>query len=46
MDEAMLRERQPVLEDTVELMALNERFGLGLSISEHIYRKYGAKAAV
>lgn len=46
MDEAMLRERQPVLEDTVELMALNERFGLGLSISEHIYQKYGAKAAV
>jgi prophage antirepressor-like protein len=40
MDEGMLREREPILTDTVELMALNERFGLGLSVSEQIYRKY------
>jgi hypothetical protein len=38
MDESMLRDREPVLADTVELMALNGRFGLGLSVSEHIYR--------
>jgi prophage antirepressor-like protein len=40
MDEAMLHEREPVLDDTVSLMTLNERFGLGLSISAEIYRKY------
>jgi hypothetical protein len=40
MDEGMLREREAVLSDTVELMALNERFGLGLSVSEAVYRKY------
>jgi prophage antirepressor-like protein len=46
MDESMLRDREPVLADTVELMALNGRFGLGLSVSEHIYRKYaGVKEA-
>jgi prophage antirepressor-like protein len=42
MDEGMLRDRQSALEDAVELMAANERFGLGLSISEAIYRKYCA----
>jgi prophage antirepressor-like protein len=46
MDESMLHEREPVLDDTVNLMALNERFNLGLSISAEIYRKYGAKMAV
>jgi prophage antirepressor-like protein len=45
MDERMLREREPILVDTVALMALNERFELGLSVSEHIYRKY-TEAAV
>jgi prophage antirepressor-like protein len=40
MAEAMLRDREPILADTVELMALNERFGLGLSVSEHIYQKH------
>jgi prophage antirepressor-like protein len=42
MDEAMLRDREPILADTVELMALNERFSLGLSVSERIYQKYCA----
>jgi prophage antirepressor-like protein len=41
MNEAMLREREAVLADTVDLMAVNERFGLGLSVSGRIYRKYG-----
>jgi hypothetical protein len=45
MDEGMLRDRQAVLIDTVELMALNERFGLGLSISGQVYRKYIPTAA-
>jgi hypothetical protein len=31
-----------VLEDTVDLMAVNERFSLGLSVSEAVYRKYCA----
>jgi prophage antirepressor-like protein len=43
MTEAMLRERQPVLDDVTALMALNERFNLGLSISAEVYRKYGTK---
>jgi hypothetical protein len=43
MDEEMLREREPVLADTVELMALNEKFHLELSVSEAIYRKYAPK---
>jgi prophage antirepressor-like protein len=40
MDEEMLRDREPVLADTVELMAVNERLELGLSVSEAVYRKY------
>jgi prophage antirepressor-like protein len=40
MDEGMLRDREPVLADTVELMAVNERLELGLSVSEAVYRKY------
>jgi prophage antirepressor-like protein len=42
MDEGMLRDREAVLADTVDLMALNERFGLKLSVSEQVYGKYGA----
>jgi prophage antirepressor-like protein len=45
MDEGMMREREPILADTVELMALNERFGLGLSVSEQIYRMYAGGIA-
>jgi len=47
-----LKERHPeavalrdrVLADTVDLMALNERFELGLSVSAAIYGKYGTAA--
>jgi prophage antirepressor-like protein len=39
MDEGMLRDREAILNDTVELMAVNERFGLGLSVSDAVYRK-------
>jgi hypothetical protein len=41
----MLQDRAAVLSDTVELMALNHRFGLGLSVSEAVYRKYTGGAA-
>jgi hypothetical protein len=40
MDEAMLRDREAVLADAVELMALDERLGLGLSVSGAVYRKH------
>jgi hypothetical protein len=46
MDEAMLHDRQSALDDTVQLMALNERLGLGLSVSKTIYRKYSCEEAV
>jgi len=36
----MLVARQPILDDTVELMEVNDRFDLGLSVSETIYSKY------
>ncbi|MDR0557611.1 MAG: hypothetical protein LBG43_07075 [Treponema sp.] len=39
MDKGMLREREAVLSDTVELMALDERFQPGLSVSAAVYRK-------
>ena len=35
----MLAKRQPILEDTVELMTVNEKYGLGLSVSESIYAR-------
>lgn len=40
MNPQMLVEREKVLADTVDLMALNERFKLGLSVSETIYNKW------
>jgi prophage antirepressor-like protein len=45
MDAGMLRDREAVLADTVELMAVNERYGLGLSVSDQVYRKYAGGAA-
>jgi prophage antirepressor-like protein len=45
MNEAMLKDRQIVLDDTVQLMGVNQRFNLGLSVSKAIYDKYGAAAA-
>lgn len=40
MTPEMLVHRQPVLEDTVELMGANEKFGLGISVSEKIRERY------
>lgn len=36
----MLIDRQQILEDTVNLMAIKEKFGLDISISKTIYQKY------
>lgn len=40
MSPQMLVDREPILEDTVELMSVNEKFGLGLSVSKAVYQKY------
>jgi len=40
MSPEMLIQRQPVLEDTVNLMAVNDSFDLGLSVSRKVYEKY------
>lgn len=45
MSPKMLAERQEVLDDTVRLMGINEKYGLGLSVSEQIYRAYLVEAA-
>lgn len=37
MTPQMLEEREKILDDTVELMAANDKFHLGLSVSEKIY---------
>lgn len=36
----MLVERQPILDDTVNLMSVVDKFGLEVSVSEEIYKKY------
>lgn len=40
MTPQMLIEREEVLEDTVELMSVNEKFDLGISVSKKVYEKY------
>jgi len=40
MTPEILVSRQSILDDTVNLMAVNESFGLGISVSETIYSKY------
>ena len=42
MDPDMLVARQPVLDDTVDLMTIANRIGLDLSVSQAIYRKWDA----
>lgn len=36
----MLLQRQPILEDTVALMTVKDKFGLDISVSEVVYGKY------
>lgn len=40
MNAEMLVARQPILNDTVELMVANEKYDLGLSVSKTIYAKH------
>lgn len=40
MNAEMLVARQPILNDTVELMVANEKYDLGLSVSKTIYSKH------
>lgn len=40
MTPAMLVDREPILEDTVNLMGVRDKFGLNFSVSEAIYQKY------
>lgn len=39
MTPQMLVEREEVLDDTVELMGVNDKYQLGISVSEQIYKK-------
>lgn len=39
MSPAMLVDREPILEDTVELMGINDKYELGISVSKQIYKK-------
>lgn len=39
MSPSMLVDREPILDDTVELMGINEKYDLGISVSEQIYKK-------
>ncbi len=41
MTPQMLADREPILDDTVNLMTANESFGMGLSVSGMVYTKYG-----
>jgi prophage antirepressor-like protein len=40
MSPEMLIDRQPILDDTVDLMRLSEEFKLDISVSKTIYKKY------
>lgn len=42
MSPQMLADREPVLKDTVELMTLNDKYKLGVSVSKNIYKKHAA----
>lgn len=43
MTPEMLVAREPILEDTVNLMSMNDEFELGISVSDKIYHKYCTK---
>ena len=40
MTPEMLAQREPVLKETVELMAVNDKYDLDISVSENIYKRY------
>ena len=41
MSPEMLAEREAILDDTVQLMALNDKYGMGISVSQTIYHVKG-----
>lgn len=43
MSSDMLKDRQPILDDVVEIMSFKERFGLDISVSDTVYRKWGGE---
>lgn len=40
MSQEMLEAREPILKDTVELMAVKDKYNLDVPVSENIYKKY------
>ena len=40
MTPQMMKDRASILEDVVELMCINDKYNLGLSVSDKIYEKY------
>lgn len=40
MTPEMLEQREPILKDTVELMAVKDKYDLDIPVSESIYKKY------
>lgn len=40
MTPEMLVERQPILNDTVSLISIAEKFDLDISVSQKVYEKY------
>ena len=42
MTPEMLKEREPIMEDTVKLMGMKDEFGLDISVSDAVYKKYSA----
>ena len=40
MTPEMLETREPILKDTVELMAVKDKYELDIPVSDHIYKKY------
>ena len=41
MSPEMLAEREAILDDTVQLMTLNDKYGMGISVSQTIYHVKG-----
>ncbi len=46
MTPEMLVDRQGILDETVELMTFNEKYGLGLSVSDQVYARTTGKIAI
>ncbi len=40
MTPEMLEQREPILNETVELMAVEDKYKLGISVSENIYKRH------